>query len=348
MSTSDAMKTASLSPISLMQLASSFWAFKTLSTAVELDLFTHMAQSGSLTVEQFAAVHGFAARPAEMLLAGCASLGLLQRSGSGYGNTALAAEFLVRGRPYYFGGFVTMLDKRLYAGWDKLPDAMRNNRPTTWDPSKHSSLFDGADPAMMATFWEAMHSLSTFTARTLGEAVDFSRFRRLLDVGGGSAAFDIELCRRYPQLRTTVYDLPFVTEIATRNVREAGLDGRIAMHGGNFFTDPQFPAGHDIVLFSMIMHDWDEQQDRELLRKCYQTLPSGGIVVICELLVNDEKTGPPAAALMSLNMLVETEGGRNYTPSEYRGWLEATGFRNVEVKWFEAAGANGVVIGHKP
>jgi len=331
-----------------MQLATSFWAFKTLATAVELDLFTRLAQSGSLTVEQFAAAHGFAARPAEMLLTACASLGLLQKSGSGYGNTALAAEFLVRGKPYYFGGFVTMLDKRLYTGWDKLPEAMRNNRPTTWDPSKQKSLFDGADPAMMATFWEAMHSLSTFTARALGQAVDFSRFRRLLDVGGGSAAFDVELCRQYPQLCATVYDLPFVAEIAARNVRQARLEDRIATHCGDFFNDPQFPAGHDVLLLSMIMHDWDEQQDRELLRKCYQALPAGGMVVIPELLVNDEKTGPPPAALMSLNMLVETEGGRNYAPSEYRGWLEATGFRNVEVKWFEAAGANGVVIGHKP
>lgn len=348
MPASVATNSAQSSPIPLMQLATSFWAFKTLATAVEIDLFTRIAQSGSLTVEQFTASHGFAPRPAEMLLTGCAALGLLQKSGSGYGNTALASEFLVRGKPYYFGGFVTMLDQRLYAGWDKLPDAMRDNRPTTWDPSKQKSLFDGADPAMMATFWEAMHSLSTFTARALGEAVDLSRFRRLLDVGGGSGAFDIELCRRYQQLRSTVYDLAFVTEIAGRNIREAGLQDRISIHGGDFFNDPQFPAGHDVVLFSMIMHDWDEQQNRELLRKCYQTLPAGGLVVICELLVNDEKTGPPAAALMSLNMLVETEGGRNYTPSEYRAWLEATGFRDVEVKWFEAAGANGMVIGSKP
>jgi 3-hydroxy-5-methyl-1-naphthoate 3-O-methyltransferase len=338
---------ASPSPIPLMQLATSFWAFKTLATAVELDLFTRIARSGSITVQQFAEAHGFDPRPAEMLLTGCASLGLLQRAGAGYANTSLADEFLVRDMPYYFGGFVTMLDKRLYSGWDKLPDAMRHNRPTTWDPSKQTSLFDGADPQMMATFWQAMHSLSTFTARTLADAVDLSGFRKLLDVGGGSAAFDIELCRKYPNLSSTVYDLPFVTDIASQNIRTAGMEGRVTVHPGDFFAEPQFPAGHDAILFSMIMHDWNEEQNRELLRKAHDALPVGGIVIISELLVNDEKSGPPAAALMSLNMLVETEGGRNYTPSEYRSWLTAAGFGKVDVRWFDAAGANGAVIGYK-
>jgi len=96
-------------------------------------------------------------------------------------------------------------------------------------------LFEGADPAMMATFWQAMHSLSILTARALGEAVDFGGFRKLLDVGGGSGAFDIELCRRYPNLSAMVYDLPFVTEIAAGKIVEAGLGGRIAKPG-DFFT----------------------------------------------------------------------------------------------------------------
>ena len=99
---------------------------------------------------------------------------------------------------------------------------------------------------------------------------------------------------------------------------------------------------------SMIMHDWSEPEDREILRKCYEALPSGGMVVISELLVNDEKTGPAPAALMSLNMLIETEGGRNYTPSEYAEWLTELGFGNIRTVWFEAAGANGAVLAYKP
>jgi predicted O-methyltransferase YrrM len=238
-----------------------------------------------------------------------------------------------------------MADKRLYAGWGRLTEALRTNRPTTWDPAIQSSLFDGADPTMLAVFWEAMHSLSTMSARKLGEAVDFSGFRRLLDIGGGSGAYDIELCKQYGELRATALDLPHVAKIAKGKVAEAGLTGRIETIGGDFFE--QLPKDHDVHLLSMILHDWDETKNRALVRRSFEALPSGGAVIISELLVNDEKTGPAPAALMSLNMLIETEG-RNYTPAEYSAWLVEAGFRHIETVWFVAPAVNGVVIGRKP
>ena len=112
---------------------------------------------------------------------------------------ALAESFLVKGKPYCFGASSRCWTNSLYPGWGKLVEAIHTNRPTTWDPATQKSLFDGEDSAMLELFWEAMHSLSTFTARALGEAIDFSSYERLLDVGGGSGAYDIELCKRYPQ-----------------------------------------------------------------------------------------------------------------------------------------------------
>ncbi|MDP9380399.1 MAG: acetylserotonin O-methyltransferase [Chloroflexota bacterium] len=330
-----------------MQLATGFWAFKTLASAHELDLFIRLSGTTRITPQELSRELGIHERPSEMLLTGCASLGLLEKPDGRYLNSPLAEEYLVRGKPYYFGGWVQILDNRLYSGWGKLTEAILTNRPTTWDPSRQKSLFEGEDRVMLAVFWEAMHSLSTFTARTLGEAVDFGRFTRLLDVGAGSGAYDIELCRQYPHLRATVYDLPFVTEIAAGKVRDAGMEGRIGTIAGDFFADSSFPGGHDVILLSMIMHDWDEAKDRQILRKCYEALSSGGAVIISELLVNDEKTGPVPAALMSLNMLVETEG-RNYTPGEYASWLTDLGFRDIRTVWLKAAGANGAVIAHKP
>jgi predicted O-methyltransferase YrrM len=279
-----------------------------------------------------------------MLLTGCASLGLLESEYGRYRNTAISEAYLVPGKPHYFGGWIAMADKRLYAGWGKLAEALRTNRPTTWNPDAQSSLFDGEDPRMLTLFWEAMHSLSTMTARALGAAYDFGRYRRLLDIGGGSGAFDIELCRQYPALRAAVFDLPHVAAFAERNVAQAGLSGRIKGIGGSFFGD--FPKGYDLHLFSMIMHDWDEEKNKALLRRSHETLAPGGAVVISELLVNDDKTGPAPAALMSLNMLIETEG-RNYTAAEYSAWLVEAGFCDIEIVAFDAPGANGAVIGHK-
>lgn len=336
-----------LSPIPLMQLTTGFWAFKTVAAAHELDLFSRLSGTAGTTAGELAAALAIDERPADMLLTGCAALGLLGKQDGRYVNSPLAEAFLVRGKPYYFGGWVRMLDQRLYPGWGKLTEAIRTNRPTTWDPDRQDSLFDGEDPELLAVFWEAMHSLSTLTARELGRAVDLSGARRLLDVGGGSGAYDIELCRRYPELTATVYELPKVADIAAGKVKEAGLQARIDTVTGDFFADAALPGGYDTILLSMILHDWAEERCRAILRKCFAALPSGGQVLISELLVNDARTGPAPAALMSLNMLIETEG-RNYTAAEYGACLTELGFREVRTVWFEAAGANGVVIGRKP
>jgi 3-hydroxy-5-methyl-1-naphthoate 3-O-methyltransferase len=338
---------AVLTPVPLMQLFFGPCAFKTAAVAHEIGLFARLSGTDGTTTEDLARSLGIQERPAEMLLTGCAALGLLEKSHGRYRNSDLAEEFLVPGKTYYFGGLIEMADKRLYAGWGKLGEALRTNRPTTWDPDTQRSIFEGEDPAMLETFWEAMHSLSIFTARTLGAAIDFSRFSRLLDVGGGSGAYDIELCRHNAGLRATVYELPFVCEIAAGKVAEAGLSDRIETKAGDFFADAALPAGHDVILLSMILHDWLPDRDRQILRKCFEALPGGGMVIISELLVDDEKTGPASAALESITMLVETEG-RNYTPAEYGDWLRDAGFEGIETVWFDAAGANGAVVARKP
>jgi hypothetical protein len=329
-----------------MQIATGFWAFKTLAAAHELDLFTRLAGGVETSAQELASELGIEHRPAEMLLTGCASLGLLERGDQGYRNTELSEQFLVRGTRYAFGGLVTMFDRRLYPGWGKLTDAIRTNRPTTWDPERERSMFEREDPAVLETFWEAMHSLSAFTARTLGDAIELDAATRLLDVGGGSGAFAIELCRRYPSLRATVFDLPHVIGIAADKIADADLRDRVAVQGGDFFADA-LPPGHDVHVYSMIMHDWNEQHDRLLLRKSFDALPSGGTIVISELLVDDDKSGPAPAALMSLNMLIEAEG-RNYTASEYTDWLKDAGFVDPRTVRFEAPGANGAVVARKP
>lgn len=332
------------SAVPLMALSTGFWAFKALAAAHELGLFDRLAGGAGITIGEAAQSLKLHPRPAEMLLTGCAALGLLEKVDECYRNTPLSETYLVRGRPYYFGGFVEMADRRLYAGWGKLGEALRTNRPTTWDAQTQGSMFEGEDPALLETFWEAMHSLSTMTARKLGEAVDLGTYRRLLDIGGGSGAYDIELCKQYAKLSATVLDLPHVAAIAAGKIKDAGLSDRIATEGGDFFE--RLLNDHDVHLLSMIMHDWNEDKNRALLRRSFEALPKSGAVIISELLVDDDKTGPAPAALMSLNMLIETEG-RNYTAAEYTAWLKDAGFQDIETVAFDAPAANGAVVGRK-
>jgi ubiquinone/menaquinone biosynthesis C-methylase UbiE len=330
----------------LMALVAGFWAAKTLGVAHELDLFSHVSSKNSISVGECAAHYGLAERPADMLLTACAALGLLQRHGERYGNSAMADMHLVKGKPMYIGGWVAMANRREYPAWMHLKDALYANRPLTWDPDHQSSLFDSDDSVLKDIFWEAMYALSITTSWTLAETIDWSGVKKLLDVGGGGAANDITLCERHPRLRATVYDLPFVCQLTRKKIEAAGLSERIGLAEGDFFADPALPGGHDAILLSKILLDWSEDDCQSIIAKCFSALPSGGRVVICDLLVDDSKDGPVDAALMSLNMLIET-WGRNYTAAEYASWLNKAGFVRIETHRFDAPGANGVVVGYR-
>lgn len=336
-----------LTPLPLMQLATGFWASKALFAAHELGLFTLLSRRDGSTAAQLAADLEIAERPAEMLLTACASLGLLDKRDGRYHNSPLAVKYLVPGGPDYFGGFIAFNDKRLYRTYGQLTDAVRTNRPAGWDPATQRSFYDTADTIITHDFYEAMHSLSTPTGQALASVPDIRTRTRLLDVGGGSGAIAIELCRARPALTATIFDLPHVTDFAAGKIAAAGLSGRITTAAGDLFAPGPYPAGHDIALLSMILHTFTPDQDKQILAKTFACLPSGGLVLVSELLVNDDKTGPPPAALMSLTMLVEDEG-RNYTAAEYEHWLTETGFRRTRRIPLDVPGANGAIIAEKP
>jgi hypothetical protein len=327
-----------------MELSSGLFASKTLAVAVQLDVFS-MAAGEGITVDEFAAARGLHTRPAGMLLTGCSSLGLLEKAGDRFQASALAREYLMPGTRYYFGDFVTMLDERVYAGWMRLGDAVNTDAPTTWDPARQESLFDGCDPVLVRTFWRGMHSMSTYTARAVAEAYDFGSVRRLLDVGGGGAAFTIELCRAYPALEATVYDLPFVCEQTLERIAEAGLSDRITCVGGDFFADAKLPGGHEVALLSSVLHDWSPEENQVILDKVAEAVTQDGRILIAELLMDDDESGPAPAALFNLLMLVETRRGRNYTGAQYERWLRAAGCAAVERVPVAGVSANALVVG---
>ncbi|MFJ2648005.1 methyltransferase [Streptomyces sp. NPDC087420] len=335
-----------MSAAPLMRMATGFWQFKTLAVAVELALFTRLSGHPDRTRTELAAALGIEDRPADLLLTACTALGLLEKNGDTYRNAPLAEQFLVEGGECYFGGVVRFND-RAYPAWHDLGAAVRSNRPLTWDPDTQSTLFSSGDPAFTEAFWNGMHSLSAATARVLAQTYDFGPHQRLLDVGGGSGAFVIELCRRHPHLTATLYDLPHVCALAQDRIASAGLAERVRITPGDFRREAELPGGHDLIVLSMILHDWDERDGRALVRKCHDALAPGGVLLVCELLVDAGRTGPLDAALMGVNMLVETAAGRNYGEDEYVEWLHAAGFADTEIVRFDAAGANGVVVARR-
>ncbi|MBM9624596.1 methyltransferase [Streptomyces zhihengii] len=330
-------------PTRIMDLVAGVWSAETLATAHNLGIFDQIAEYGPLTAEEVADRNAIEVRPADLLLSTCAALGLLRHEDGRYHNTEITNDYLVPGKRYYFGDAIRLFSGR-YDTWLNLPEAVRKNAPVSWNPDTQDSLFHAEAP--QATFWDGMHALSVYSARCLGEVHDFTQHQRLLDIGGGGAAYDIELCRTYPHLQTTIFDLPFAIERTSERVVQAGLQERIAFHEGDFLNDSELPTGHDVILLSMILHDWAEETNRTLLEKCFAALPSGGSIIVSELILDDDRNGPPLAALMGINMLVET-WGKNYTAAEYRGWLSDAGFTSITQHTFDAPGANGVIVAKK-
>ncbi|WP_405983596.1 methyltransferase [Streptomyces sp. NBC_00872] len=329
-------------PTLLIDLATGLWRAQTLTAAIETGVFESLA-AGAADAPGLAARLGIGERPAEILLTACTALGLLEQEDGRYRNGAVADHYLVPGRPDYFGGYVRMVAQYTAPGWLRATDAVRTDAPSKPVPDPDRNMFEEGNRPQ--AFWDGLYAFSTLTARRMAGALDLSGVHRILDVGGGAGATLIELCRQHPHLNGTVLDLPHVCELARKRIDSAGLSGRIGTAAADFFADP-LPSGHDAVLLSMIMHDWDETQNRRILAACLDALPAGGTVLISELLVADDKSGPVDAALMSMNMLVGT-WGRNYTAAEYADWLRDAGCVRVRTVRFDAPGANGVVIGEK-
>lgn len=339
--------TTKVSQLPLLELTTGFMRFKTFAAAVELNVFTRLADGREVTAEEFAAEIGVQQRPADVLLPALVALELLEKDGDRYRNSPMAEEFLVVGKPYFFGGFVQFYDRALYPGWEQLVNTLRTNRSMFVDPDEQETVFAPND-FMMNFFWEAMHALAGYTGKALAEVYDFDEHQRLLDVGGGSGGIPIELCRRSPGLTASVYELPHVCGVIEKKIAEAGLEEVIDALPGDFNVDEALPDGYDAILLSQVMHCADEESNRALLAKCFDALEPGGAVLICELLLDSDRTGPATAALMGMNMLVSHAGGQNYSEAEYRNWLADAGFINLDVVRFDAAGADGAVVGRKP
>lgn len=237
----------------LLDLTTGFMRFKTFAAAVELDVFSRLSGGREVTAQEFATTIGLQQRPADILLPALVALGLLDKDGEKYRNSAVAEEFLVKGRPYFFGGFVQFYDRGLYPGWEQLVNSLRTNRSMFVDPEKQDTVFAPND-FMMNFFWEAMHSLAGYTGKALGEVYDFGAHRALLDVGGGSGGIPIELCQTVPGLTAGVYELPHVCPVIEKKIGEAGLDGIISALPGDFTTDEVLPGGYDAMLLSQVMH----------------------------------------------------------------------------------------------
>lgn len=337
-----------VTPDRILQVGLGFWPAKTLLTAVEHEVFTVLG-SKKLDGARIAEACRWHPRGVFDLLDGLVALGLLDRDGDGpealYRNTAETATFLDKKSPDYVGGILEMANARLYRYWDGLGDAMRTGQPQTEIKQSGESIFAVLyrDPAKLRQFMSAMVGLSAMNFRALAEKFDFSRFATLCDVGGATGQLSIAVAKRHPRIRCTSFDLPAVAPIAAETIAAAGLSDRVRTASGDFFADP-FPRA-DVITMGMILHDWNLERKKSLIRSAYAALPSGGAFIVVESLIDDARRKNVMGLMMSLNMLIEFGEAFDYTAADFEGWCREAGFKKFEV--LPLAGPSSAAIAHK-
>ncbi len=333
-----------VTPASIMQLGLGFMASKTLLSAIELGVFTELAD-GPGSAEQLIDKLGLHERAARDFLDALVSLGMLEREAGLYRNTAETDEYLVRGKLGYLGGMLEMANERLYPFWGSLTEGLKSGLPQNEVKSGGAGLFEAlyGDPERLRLFLAAMTGLSAGASRAIAEKFPWRDYQTVLDVGGAQGGLLVQLGLAHPHLRGRNYDLPVVQPIFEEYVAANNLSDRLTFYPGNFFEDPLPPA--DVITMGHILHDWDLEQKRMLLKKAYDALPPGGSLLVFEALIDDERRNNPFGLLMSLNMLIETPGGFDYTGRDCSAWMRDAGFTSTRVE--HLAGPDSMVVGVK-
>jgi len=320
-------------PSHIMQVGMGFWASKTLLSAVELELFTHLG-SESMTGEDIAGRIGLHPRATYDFLDTLVALGLLEREGDGpaghYANTPDTAVFLDKNSPAYLGGILEMANARLYRFWGDLTEALRTGRPQNEIKHNGQPMFEElySDPGRLEQFMSAMAGISRGNFEALAEKFDFSRYETVCDVGGATGVLSTVLAKHHPHLHCISFDLPVVAPIAERAIAAAGLSDRVAVASGDFFAD-DFPHA-DVITMGLILHDWNLERKLQLIRSAYEALPEGGAFIVVENLIDDARRENAFGLMMSLNMLIEFGDAFDYTGGDFAGWCRDAGFSEVD------------------
>jgi (2Fe-2S) ferredoxin/SAM-dependent methyltransferase len=320
-------------PDDLTQTLRGFQESRVLLSAVELDVFTAVGAGG--TAAEVAAQIGTDPRATEMLLNALTAMGTLTKQQGVFCNTPVAARFFVAGSPDD-ARVANLHTVHLWDRWSTLSACVRAGTSVI-----HR---EGARPPKDWTdaFIAAMHRNASLRAPLLVQAVGTQGVDRMLDVGGGSAAYSIAFAQASEKLRAEVLDLAAVVPIAEGHIARAGLAHRVQTRVGDLRKD-KLGEGYNLVLVSAICHMLSPEENRDLVKRCHAALAPRGRLVIQDFILEPDKTAPKTAALFSLNMLVGTAAGSSYSEPEYSAWLREAGFQ--EVRHIRLPGPSGLVVG---
>jgi hypothetical protein len=332
-----------ISPDGILQLGLGFWASKTLLSAVELGLFTELAR-GPLDAGTLIDRLGLHPRAARDFFDALVALRMLERNGEMYSNTAETDFFLDRAKPAYVGGMLEMSNSRLYGFWGSLTEALRTGKPQN-EVKQGEDLFAAlyADEERLKGFLKGMTGISMGAAMAIASKFPWREYRTFLDVGTAQGALPVQVALAHRHLTGGGFDLPLIHPVFEEYVNTHGLSDRLRFYPGDFFNDPLPKV--DVLVMGHILHDWNLEDKRMLLSKAYEAIPRGGAVIVYDAIIDDDRRENAFGLLMSLNMLIETQDGFDYTGADCASWMRDVGFQETRVE--HLIGPDSMVIGIK-
>lgn len=331
-------------PEKILQTGLAFWASKTLLSAIEMSLFTELSR-GPEAFDSLSGRLGLHPRSARDFLDALVALGFLQRLNDRYANTPETDLFLDRKKPSYVGGVLEMANHRLYPFWGHLTEALRTGQPQNelkgGGPGVFQTLY--AEPGRLKEFLAAMTGISHGANMKIARLFPWKDHRTFVDVGTAQGDLAVQIALANPHLKGSGFDLAEVAPIFEEYVESVGISDRLAFVSGDFFNQDLPKA--DVVLMGHILHDWDLPTKKMLIQKAYEAIPTGGALIVYEAIIDDDRSKNAFGLMMSLNMLIETPGGFDYTGADCSGWMKEAGFSSTRV--VPLIGPDSMVIGTK-
>ena len=306
----------------IRQMANAFRESRVLLSAVELNIFT-VLDSHLMTSEVVSNKINADHRATDRLMNALCGMGILKKVKSKFYNSDLSTKYLIEGKPDFMGGLFHT--NHLWNSWSHLTESIKKGNSVIGNQNKIEK------GKWIDAFIGAMHYRGVKQGKILAMMIDLSNTKNILNVGGGSAAFSIEMVKRNPSIKAVVLDLPHIIPLTKKYVELSGFMDNFSFIEGDYHIK-DFEGSYDLILLSAIIHINNYDQNKLLFKKCADALNHNGILIINDFIMNENRTEPYAGALFALNMLVGTTNGDTYTEHEITTWFESAGLNNIERK----------------
>jgi hypothetical protein len=328
----------------LLGTAFAFRQSQLLLAAVTLGVFPAL-RNGALPLDVLVdnlALHGRGSRD---FFDALVSLDLLGRDPEGhYHNVPDCAAYLDPEQPTYVGGVLEYLNGSNYQAWSDLAAALKSGTAQAGPSAAGGYAAFYQEPARLESFLAGMTAGSLLPARALAESFPWGDYASVIDIGCAQGCVPVVLAQAHPHLAGGGFDLPAIEPAFNQYIGRHGLTDRLKFHGGDFFRDP-LPCA-DVLVMGRILHNWCIDKKRALLAKALAALPPGGVLIVCETLIDDARRVRSHSLLASLNMLLQTEAGFEFTASDCISWMSEVGFETMRV--ISLAAFYSAIIAKKP